>query len=63
MRRFWKCLSETDFWWVLPAILGVAAGVLAVLDAIDPNTPDYRMWSVGCLAAMLVTVANRGSLL
>ncbi len=53
-KRLYKWWVEADFWWVLPAILGTAAVILAIMDAIDPYTYDYRMWAVGCVAAMLL---------
>ena len=52
-------LAETDFWWVLPAILALAAMVFTVMDAVDPYTPDYRMWALGCVAAMLMVAMSR----
>lgn len=55
---FQEWLAETDFWWVLPAILAPA---FAVMDAIDPYTSDYRMWALGCVTAMLITAMSRGS--
>ena len=58
--RLYKWLVETDFWWVIPAILMTAAVVLVILDAIDPYPYDYSMWAVGCVAAMLIYAINTG---
>lgn len=44
---------NADFRWLTPSVLGVAAVTLAVMDAVDPYRSDYRMWAVGCIAAML----------
>jgi len=52
-RKLYAWWVEADFWWVTPSVFGISAVVLAVLDAIDPYTSDYRMWGVGCVAAML----------
>lgn len=41
-------------------MLGTSAVVLAVLDAIDPYTSDYRMWALGCVAAMLLYAIHVG---
>lgn len=59
-KRLYKWWVEADFWWVLPAILGTASVILAVMDAIDPYTSDYRMWAAGCVAAMLLHALHVG---
>lgn len=59
-RKFYDWWVEADFWWVTPSVLGISAVVLAVLDAIDPYTSDYRMWAVGCVAAMLFYAVHVG---
>lgn len=58
--RLYKWRIEADFWWVLPSLLGAAAVILAVVGAIDPYTSDYRMWAVGCVAAMLLHAIHVG---
>lgn len=51
-RKLYDWWVEDDFWWVTPSVLGISAVVLAVLDAVDQYTSDYRMWAVGCVVAM-----------
>lgn len=51
---------NADFRWALPFVLGISAIVGAILDAIHPYTSDYRMWAVGCVAAMLVYAIHAG---
>ena len=58
---FHRWLAETDFWWVMPTVLALAAVVLTVMDAIDPYTSDYHMWALGCVTAMLIIAISRGS--
>lgn len=59
-KKLYNRWVDADFRWVIPSALGVSAVVLTVLDAIDPNTPDYRMWSVGCVVAMLLYAIHVG---
>lgn len=60
-KRLYKWWAEADFWWVLPAILGSAAVAFSIMDAIDQDTSDYRMWAVGCVVAMLLHALRIGS--
>lgn len=53
-KRLYKWWVESDFWWVRPSILGAAAVTFAVLGAVDPYVPDYRMWAVGCVVAIFL---------
>lgn len=51
---------NADFRWVTPSALGISAVVLAILDAVDPYTSDYRMWEVGCGSAILFYAIHIG---
>lgn len=52
-KKLYNWWINADFSCVVPYALLASAVVLAVLDAVDSYTPHYRMWAVGCAAAML----------
>ena len=59
-KKLYDWWINADFRWVIPSALGISAVVLAILDSIDPYTSSYRMWAVGCVAAMLLHALRVG---
>lgn len=45
---------KLDLWWLLPAILGTLAVLLAVLGTVQPSTLLYRSLSLACIVLMLL---------
>ena len=45
---------KLDLWWLLPAILGTLAVLLAVLGMAQPGAPLYHSLSLACIVLMLL---------